>query len=84
MLRVQAVIDSRSGQLLLSLLDMEEEGRVGAAVTVAANGDFALEGFSGSAVSSLVVRINDHAALLSLVRNSYAGRLVDILDVLPA
>lgn len=84
MLRVQAVIDSRSGQLLLSLLDMEEEGRVGAAVTAAANGDFALEGCSGSAVSSLVVRINDHAALLSLVRNSYAGRLVDILDVLPA
>ena len=35
----------------------------------------------GSAVSSLSLRVNNYAALASLVRNSYAGRLVDILDV---
>lgn len=84
MLRVQAFIDSRTGQLLLSLLDMEEEGRAGVAVAVAANGDYVLQGFSDSAVSSLTIRVSDYAALLSLVRNSYAGRLVDILDILTA
>jgi hypothetical protein len=31
--------------------------------------------------SSLSLRVNNYAALVSLVRNSYAGRLVDILDV---
>ncbi len=81
MLRVQAVIDSRSGQLLLSLLDMEEGGRTGAAVAVAANGTYVLHGFSGSAVSSLTIKVNNYTALLSLIRSSYAGRLVDILDV---
>jgi hypothetical protein len=80
-LRVQAILDARSGQLLLNLLDMEEGGQAGAAVTAAANGDYALPGFSGSAVSSLTVRVSDYAALLSLIRNSYAGRLADILDV---
>ncbi|MGR0482932.1 MAG: DUF4469 domain-containing protein [Candidatus Electronema sp. V4] len=81
MLRVQAVVDSRTGQLLLSLLDMEEGGQAGAAVAVAANGNYTLQGFSGSAVSSLTVKVSDYAALLSLIRNSYAGRLADILEV---
>lgn len=83
-LRVQAVIDSRNGQLLLSLLDMQERGQVGAAIAVAANGNYVLPSFSGSAVSSLTVKVSNHAALLNLVRNSYAGRLADILDILTA
>ena len=37
--------------------------------------------FSGSAVSSLTVRVNDYAALLDLVRDQYYGRIVDVLDV---
>lgn len=65
-------------------LDMAEEGRAGVAVAVADNGDYTLQGFSDSAVSSLTIRVSDYAALLSLVRNSYAGRLVDILDILTA
>jgi hypothetical protein len=48
---------------------------------MSANGTCTLQGFSGSAVSSLSLRVNNYAALASLVRNSYAGRLVDILDV---
>jgi hypothetical protein len=81
MLRIQAMLDSRSGQLFLNLLDMEEGGRTGAAVMVPANGEYTLPGFSGSAVSSLAVKVSNYAALVDLIRNSYAGRLVDILDI---
>ena len=81
LLRIQAVIDSRSGQLLLSLLDMQEGGQEGTAVAAAANGNYVLQGFSGLGVSSLTVKVSNYTALLSLIRSSYAGRLVDILDV---
>ena len=80
-LRIQAVIDTRQDVLLFSLLDMQEEGAAGAAVTVTANGDFTLPGFSGSAVSSLDIRVNDYAALKAMIRNSYNGRLADILAI---
>jgi hypothetical protein len=81
MLRIQAMLDSRSGLLLLNLLDMEEGGKTGAAVTVTANGTYTLEGFAGSAVTSLELKVENLAALVSLIRNSYAGRMVDILDI---
>jgi hypothetical protein len=80
-LRIQAVLDSRSGQLLLSLLAMSEHGAAGDAVTAAANGTYTLPGFSGSAVSSLSVKVENHAGLVALLRSSYHGRMVDILDV---
>jgi len=81
MLRIQAVFDIRNRVLLLSLLGMKEDGPVGAAVTVTANGAYTLQGFAGSAVSSLSVRVNDYAALVDLVRDQYYGRLADVLDV---
>jgi hypothetical protein len=80
-LRIQAVLDVQTDRLLLSLLDMKEGGAAGAEVPLAGNGAFTLQGFSGSAVSSLNVWVNDYAALKALVRNSYSGRLVDVLDV---
>jgi hypothetical protein len=81
-LRIQAVLDMRADALLFSLLDMkEEEGRTGAAVTVTADGEQTLQGFSGSAVSSLDIRVNDYAALKDLIRNKYGGRLADVLKV---
>ncbi|WP_446009147.1 DNA-binding domain-containing protein [Candidatus Electrothrix sp.] len=80
-LRIQAVLDMRQDVLLFSLLDMHEEGQTGTAVTVSADGEQTLQGFSGSAISSLTVRVNDYAALKELIRNSYGGRLVDVLDV---
>jgi hypothetical protein len=80
-LRIQAVIDVRQDVLLLSLLDMSEGGQTGATVTVTAEGDFTLPGFSGSAVSSLNVRVNDYAALKTMIRNNYSSRLVDVLKV---
>lgn len=80
-MRIQAVLDIHVGHLLFSLLDMEENGKAGAAVTVTANGTLTVQGFPGSAVSSLALRVNDFAALVKMARNVYAGRVVDVLEV---
>ena len=80
-LRIQAVLNVQEDRLLLSLLDMQEGGAQGTAVEVSQNGEYILSGFSGSAVSSLEITVNDYAGLQAMVRDSYAGRLVDILDV---
>ncbi|WP_420208845.1 hypothetical protein [Candidatus Electronema sp. JC] len=80
-LRIQAVLDSRSGQLMLSLLAMSEHGAAGNAVTVAANGNYTLPGFSGSAVSSLSVKVENYTELVALLRSGYRGRMVDVLDM---
>lgn len=37
--------------------------------------------FTGSAVSSLSITVNEYDALWEMIRNDYNGRLVDILDV---
>jgi hypothetical protein len=81
MLRIQAVLDMRQDLLLFSLMDMKEGGTVGAAVSVTANGEITLQGFSGSAVTNLKIRVNDFAALKELIRNDYGGRLADVLEV---
>lgn len=80
-LRIQAVHDPLTDKLLFSLLEMREGGVTGAEEPVAANGVVTLQGFSGSAVSSLEITVVDYAALKTLVRNHYSGRLVDILDI---
>jgi len=80
-LRIQAVLDARSGQLLLSLLAMSEHGAAGDAVSAPGNGDYTLPGFSGSAISSLSVKVENHAGLVALLKSGYHGRMVDILDV---
>ena len=81
LLRIQALVDSRTGLLTLRLLDMQEGGRAGAAVPVTANGTYTLSGFSGSAVQSRAVTVENLADLISLTRDNYGGRLVDVLDV---
>jgi hypothetical protein len=80
-LRIQAVFDTRADALLFSLLDMSDGGRAGAAVTVTANGAVTVPGFSGSAVTSLSIRVNNYSALKTMIRNSYGGRIVDVLKV---
>jgi len=79
MLRIQVILDSRKDVLLFSLLDMQEGGRTGAAMPVSENGECTLQGFADSAVSSLSIRVDDHAALKKMIRSSYSGRLVDVL-----
>jgi hypothetical protein len=81
-LRIQVTLDLRADVLLFNLADMQAEGgRTGAAVAVTGNGEQTLAGFSGSVVSSLTVRVNNFAALKELIRDSYGGRLTDILEV---
>jgi hypothetical protein len=80
-LRIQAVFDPRAGHLLCSLLDMQEGGKAGTAVIVTANSEYTVQGFAGSAVSSLTIRVNDYSGLIELVQGYYAGRLVDVMDV---
>lgn len=80
-LRIQAVFDTRADALLFSLLDMSEGGKAGAAVTVTENGAVIVPGFSGSAVISLNLWVDNYAALKEMIRHSYGGRVVDILNV---
>ncbi len=80
-LRIQAVFDARTDALLFSLLDMQEGGRAGAAVTVTANGSVTLPGFAGSAVTNLTVRVNNYAGLKEMLRNDYGSRMADVLKV---
>jgi len=47
----------------------------GAEAPAAANGELTLQGFSGSAVSSLTISVNDYASLKKLVHDQYSGRL---------
>ena len=79
MLRIQAAYDAQAGGLHLSLLGMKSG--TGALLAVTANGTYTLHGFSGSAISSLEIIIDNYDGLFDLVRNSYSGRLVDILDI---
>lgn len=81
MLRMQVLFDLRTDQLVFSLLDMNENGLAGPAVTVAANGVYVLSGFTGSAVSSMTIRVDMFNELAELIRNDYSGRLVEVLDV---
>ena len=79
--RVQAVLDARSGALRLSLLDMSENGNAGNEVQVSGNGIYTLPGFAGSAVTSLEITVQRYAALAAKVMEEYTGRLIDIVDV---
>ena len=81
MLRIQAALDIGDGHIELMLLDMKEGGKTGAPVRVTANGTFTLSGWDGAAVSSLTVAVENFTGLAEFIRNSYAGRLVDVLDV---
>ncbi|WP_446008065.1 DUF4469 domain-containing protein [Candidatus Electrothrix sp.] len=80
-LRIQAVLSPSADQVFFSLLDMKEGGATGAETAVTRNGNYAVQGFSGSAVSSLDITVNDYDVLKAMIRDHYSGRLVDILDV---
>jgi hypothetical protein len=77
-LRIQVILE-HDGGLSFSLLDMSEGGRTGAAVKVTANGAITLTGFSGSALSSLNLTVNNYADLVKMIRSGYSGRLADVL-----
>ncbi len=78
--RIQVLLE-HDGTLSLNLLDMSEGGKAGAAVTVTGNGPVVLTGFSGSALSSLNLTVNNFADLVKMIRSGYSGRVVDVLVV---
>jgi len=79
--RIQAVLNSQSGELRLSLLDMRSNGEQADTVTVNGNGTYILPDLAGSGLSGLEVDVQNVAGLDDLVRTNYAGRMVDILNV---
>ena len=80
-IRIQALLDNREHGLDINLLGIKEQGPAGPAITVTAGGAYTLQGPPDSAVTSLTIRVDDYAGLVDLVRNHYAGCLVDILDI---
>jgi hypothetical protein len=80
-LRIQVLLDVPADCLRFNLLDMTEGGAAGAAITVTANGDITLQGFAGSPVTTLDIRVLEYAALKEMLRNNYNCRLVDVLVV---
>ena len=79
--RVQVVRQIKDGTLQFNLLDMQKNGAAGATVTVRADGSYTLPGFAGSALTHLELTVHVYADLLKLVKNTYGGRLVDIVDI---
>ncbi|WP_417909441.1 DUF4469 domain-containing protein [Candidatus Electronema sp. PJ] len=80
-LRIQVEYNAQDDLLAFRLIDMQDGGAKGNMVPVTENGGYTLPGFAGSAVSSLQIEVNDYAALKTMIRNNYDGRLVDILDL---
>ena len=80
-LRIQVEHNLQDDFLSFRLIDMRDGGAEGLPVPVTGHGGFTLPGFTGSAVSSLDIRIDDYIALKTMVLNDYDGSLVDILDV---
>lgn len=80
-LRIQVILDLRQDALFFSLIDMKQDGAAGAAVTVTADGEYTLQGFADSAVSSLDIQVDNSAALKEMIRNDYGGLLIDVLKI---
>jgi hypothetical protein len=80
-LRIQVDSSIQEDMLTFRLIALQDGGAVGGMVPVTANGEFTLPGFAGSAVSDMIIAVDNYAALRTMIRNNYDGRLVDILDV---
>ena len=80
-LRIQVRTDSSTNKLNFNLIDMQEHGAAGPILHVTENGEYTLEGYTGSFISSMVIRVDNFTALKTMVRTNYRDRLVDILDI---
>jgi len=81
MIRLQAALDIGDGHIELRLLDMKEGGKAGPAVRITDNAVYTLTSWEGAVLTSLNVIPLDVAGLADFIRNNYAGRLVDVLDI---
>lgn len=80
-IRIRVILNRQNDELLFSLLDMKENGRIGSPVIVAANGAYSLAGFSDSSVERLEIKVEHFADLMALLRDDYSDSLTDILDI---
>jgi hypothetical protein len=82
MLRIQVILKLSEGHLLFNLLDMTENGgKAGDVVKVTGDSAYTLTGFADSALTRLDIKVNNFNQLVKMIRSSYSGRLVDILDM---
>jgi hypothetical protein len=81
MIRIQAALDIGDGHIELTLRDMKEGGKSGPPVRVTTNTVYVVNGWEGATVSSLSIPVDDFAGWVAFIRNGYAGRLVDVLDI---
>lgn len=80
-LRIQVILNLHEGSLSFNLLDMNEDGKAGPPVSVTADGPYTLPGFSGSALTSLNLTVNNFADLVQMIRSHYSGRLAEVLEL---
>lgn len=78
-LRIRVVQDLRTDSLVFSLMDMQEGGASGPAVTVTGNGAQTLNGFPNSLASTLDIRVDNYSGLRDMIRNDYSGMVTDVL-----
>ncbi len=81
--RIRVILNRQSGDLMFSLLDMEENGLAGPTVTATSDGDIILAGYNGSLVSSLDITVTKFDDLSDLLRDDYSDSMTDILDITP-
>ena len=79
--RIQAILDSQSGDLRLNLLDMQVNGAQSNPVTVRDDGLYSLPDLADSGLIGLEVTVQNLTGLEDLLRSNYGGRLVDILNI---
>lgn len=79
--RIQAMLDTRSGELRLNLLDMQENGTQADTVTITSNGTYTLPDLADSSLTGLEVAVKNITGLEELVKGNYGGRMVDILNI---
>ena len=81
MIRIQAALDIGDGHIELTLLDMKEGGKSGPPVRVTENAVYVVNGWEDAVVTSLSIPVDDFVGWADFIRNGYAGRLVDVLDI---
>ena len=82
-IRIRVILNRQNGDLLFSLLGMEENGQAGPAVTAREEGNYSLAGYSGSPISSLDITVENFQGLSDLLREDYSDSMTDILDITP-
>lgn len=83
-IRICADVNAQDDILRLWMADMTQDGEIGDAVIVNDNAAYTINGYAGSLITSIEITTVDWAALKTLVKTKYLGRMYDILDMVIA